>query len=71
VKQERILVTGATGYIGGRLLRALEVTGRPLRLLARRAESVRDGAAPATKDISGVRGAGDSLMTMAKRSSIF
>ncbi len=30
-----ILVTGATGYIGGRLLRALERPGRPLRCMAR------------------------------------
>lgn len=39
--QERIvLVTGATGYIGGRLLRTLEEAGRPVRCLARHPEKV-------------------------------
>lgn len=33
---DRILVTGATGYVGGRLRAALEQQGRPLRVLARR-----------------------------------
>ncbi len=33
-----ILLTGASGYIGGRLLRRLEDDGRPLRCLARRPE---------------------------------
>ena len=28
-------VPGATGYIGGRLIRPLEATGRPLRLMVR------------------------------------
>src|SRR5687768_3555691 len=35
-----ILLTGATGYIGGRLLRALEADGRHVRCLARRPERV-------------------------------
>jgi uncharacterized protein YbjT (DUF2867 family) len=34
----RILLTGATGYVGGRLLRSLERRGGPLRCLARRPE---------------------------------
>lgn len=33
-----ILLTGATGYIGGRLLRRLEEEGRPVRCLTRRPE---------------------------------
>jgi uncharacterized protein YbjT (DUF2867 family) len=33
-----ILVTGATGYVGGRLLKALEARGHRLRCLARRPE---------------------------------
>ena len=43
-----ILLTGATGYVGGRLLRALEADGRPLRCMARRPEYLRSrvGAAP-------------------------
>jgi uncharacterized protein YbjT (DUF2867 family) len=36
------LVTGATGYIGGRLLRRLAEEGRPVRALARRPELVTD-----------------------------
>ena len=34
------LVTGATGYIGSRLLRRLAGEGRPVRALARRPESL-------------------------------
>ena len=36
-----VLLTGATGYIGGRLLRHLEGAGRPVRCLARNPERVR------------------------------
>jgi len=36
------LVTGATGYVGGRLLHRLVEEGRPVRALARRPELVRD-----------------------------
>lgn len=36
-----ILLTGATGYIGGRLLKRLESAGRDVRCLARRPESIR------------------------------
>lgn len=42
-----ILLTGATGYIGGRLVRPLESTGRPLRLMARDPERLRPAHAPA------------------------
>src|SRR5213595_2253669 len=31
----RVLVTGATGYVGGRLLRKLEESGRPVRCMVR------------------------------------
>ena len=34
------LVTGASGYIGSRLLRRLAGEGRPVRALARRPEQV-------------------------------
>ncbi len=37
----RVLLTGATGYIGGRLLRHFEGAGRPVRCLARNPERVR------------------------------
>src|SRR5688500_13861540 len=36
-----VLVTGATGYIGGRLLRHFEAGGRRVRCLARNPERVR------------------------------
>jgi uncharacterized protein YbjT (DUF2867 family) len=41
-----ILLTGGTGYIGGRLIRPLEETGRPLRILARDPERLRPDRAP-------------------------
>ncbi len=43
---KRILLTGATGYIGGRLLRTLESTGRPVRCMARRPEGLRSKLGP-------------------------
>ncbi|MCA9022668.1 MAG: NAD-dependent epimerase/dehydratase family protein, partial [Planctomycetaceae bacterium] len=36
-----VLLTGATGYVGGRLLQALEQRGQRLRCLARRPENLR------------------------------
>jgi uncharacterized protein YbjT (DUF2867 family) len=36
-----VLLTGATGYIGGRLLRHFEEAGRQVRCLARNPERVR------------------------------
>ena len=36
-----VLLTGATGYIGGRLLRQFEGAGRPVRCLARNPGRVR------------------------------
>src|SRR5271166_7079331 len=44
-----ILLTGATGYIGGRLLKALEQAGYPVRCLARRPESLKARAASGTQ----------------------
>ena len=38
---ERILLTGATGYLGGRLLQELEPSGRQVRCMARRPEFLR------------------------------
>jgi uncharacterized protein YbjT (DUF2867 family) len=49
----RILLTGATGYVGGRLLRALEEQGCRVRCLARRPEVLRGRAGPATEVVPG------------------
>jgi len=44
-----ILLTGATGYIGGRLLKALEQQGHAIRCLARRPEFLRAKVHPTTQ----------------------
>jgi uncharacterized protein YbjT (DUF2867 family) len=56
VTGSRVLLTGATGYVGGRLLAALERRGVPVRCFARRPEALRGRAALST-DIA----AGDAL----------
>ncbi len=48
-----ILLTGATGYIGGRLLPLLERRGVRVRCLARRPEDLRPRVAPETEVVSG------------------
>ena len=48
-----ILLTGATGYIGGRLLRLLEKQGYRVRCLARRPEAVRRTANAPTEVVAG------------------
>ena len=48
-----ILLTGATGYVGGRLLRALESRNEPVRCMARRIEFLRSRAAPSTEIVAG------------------
>ena len=47
-----VLLTGATGYIGGRLLRHLEEAGRAVRCLARQPEKVTPGR-PTTEVVQG------------------
>jgi uncharacterized protein YbjT (DUF2867 family) len=49
----RILLTGATGYVGGRLLEALETAGRSVRCLARRPEYLEPRVRPGTEVIRG------------------
>lgn len=44
-----ILLTGASGYIGGRLLKALESAGRPLRCMARNPEFLRSRVSSSTE----------------------
>ena len=48
-----ILLTGATGYIGGRLLRLLEKQGYRVRGLARRPEVLREKAGALTEVVAG------------------
>ncbi len=51
--KRRILLTGATGYIGGRLLQLLERRCVRLRCLARRPENLRSRVAGTTEVIAG------------------
>ena len=49
----KILITGATGYVGGRLLRTLEGKGHNVRCLARRPEYLQGSAGPGTEVVKG------------------
>lgn len=48
-----VLLTGASGYVGGRLLRRLEADGRRLRCLARRPRHLRDRVGAGTEVVRG------------------
>ena len=48
-----VLLTGATGYLGGRLLKALERPGTRVRCLARRPEFLEPRVAPGTEVVKG------------------
>jgi uncharacterized protein YbjT (DUF2867 family) len=50
---EITLLTGASGYVGGRLRRALEAAGRPLRCMARRPEYLHSRVAAGTEVVAG------------------
>ncbi len=52
-RRRLILLTGATGYVGGRLLRVLEERGEAVRCLARRPEYLRGRVAAATDVVGG------------------
>jgi uncharacterized protein YbjT (DUF2867 family) len=52
-RTKRILLTGATGYVGGRLLRALEDAGHSVRCLARRPEFLLPRVGPQTEVVQG------------------
>ena len=48
-----ILLTGATGYVGGRLLRALQARGERVRCLSRRPDLLASRLAPGTEAVAG------------------
>ena len=48
-----VLLTGASGYVGGHLLRSLEGQGYRVRCLARRPEALREKAGPSTEVVAG------------------
>ena len=48
-----VLVTGATGYVGGRLWRRLEALGYRVRCLARQPERLEGRAGPDTEVVRG------------------
>ncbi|MDE0333307.1 MAG: NAD(P)H-binding protein [Nitrospinae bacterium] len=52
-KRKKILLTGATGYIGGLLRRRLEADSRLVRCLARRPEILEPHVAPGTEVVHG------------------
>ena len=56
-----LLLTGATGYVGGRLLKALEQTGERVRCLARRPAFLSPRVGPGTEVMAGDVLAADSL----------
>ncbi len=49
----KILLTGATGYVGGRLLKMLESQGYAVRCLARRPEHLKEKIGQATEVVAG------------------
>ncbi len=58
-----ILLTGATGYVGGRLKRILEERGYELRCMSRRPESLEGRLAPSSKVVYGDVLDRDSLLS--------
>ena len=51
--QRLVLMTGATGYIGGRLLTLLQKQGVRVRCLTRRPEALKDRVSPTTEIVRG------------------
>lgn len=49
----KILITGGSGYVGGRLISLLERQGQPLRCMARRPESLQSRVAESTDVVYG------------------
>ena len=53
VNNPQILLTGATGYIGGRLLRVLQDQGLPVRCLARKPEFIKSRLKESSEVVAG------------------
>jgi uncharacterized protein YbjT (DUF2867 family) len=51
--EQRILLTGASGYVGGRLLKSLEAQGHTVRCLSRRPEFLESRVSPKTEVVQG------------------
>ena len=51
--KQHVLLTGATGYIGGRLLKALEKQGHRVRCLTRRPTTLKAKVGPSTEIVMG------------------
>ena len=62
----KILLTGATGYVGGRLLKALEAKNHSIRCLARRPEFLKGKVGPSTEVVGGDLLDKDSLLPAMK-----
>jgi uncharacterized protein YbjT (DUF2867 family) len=56
-----VLISGATGYVGGRLLRAMEERGERVRCLARRPEALVTQVGPGTDVVGGDACTGQGL----------
>ena len=65
MKKPLVLLTGATGYVGGRLLAELERRSVPVRCFTRRPEALRGRVAPSTEIA-----AGDALDAAAVRQAL-
>ena len=61
VNDFRVLLTGATGYVGGRLLKKLEARGVATRCLARRPEHLQSKIGPGVEVVAGDVMDSDSL----------
>jgi len=65
-----VLLTGATGYVGGRLLKALEQRNYKVRCMARRPEYLRGRVGPTTEVIAGDALRYDSLSQSLKNTDV-
>ena len=69
-KNKLIMLTGATGYVGGRLLQMLEQHGYRVRCMARRPENLVPRAGPSTQVVKGDVLDLDSLQSALKGVSV-